>query len=255
MAREIQEKLLRGLADFASRAWMVMPGQGIVIRRTMQATRRAYDSWQDTMRRVGFDKTALEAGAEPIDDAARALARRTPELFKEWYDDILRQLPEESARHMRASEGYYLNNVLPSFSSKPEVIPLTGDGALFRVIDKPDGHTGGFWSRNIPDDDEAVWRSRNAVLQGWNEGGAFIKATVPPPPAALRGPIAPQISEADPNMMLRGGDEQIFLPGPREGAIGEDQVTDYWHTGWNDRAPTSPSRASMRAGNPNECDK
>ncbi|NHM20808.1 hypothetical protein [Tritonibacter mobilis] len=72
VADEIQQRLLRGLANFASRAWRVVPGQGIIVRRSMQATRQAYDSWQDTMRRVGFDKTALEAGAEPIDASARS---------------------------------------------------------------------------------------------------------------------------------------------------------------------------------------
>ena len=104
----------------------------------------------------------------------------------------------------------------------------------------------------MPPDEESVWRARDAVLNDWNEAGAFIRAELPPPPAGFIGEIAPQ-KLAD-GQMLRGGGEQVWLPGPRSGSVSRDQVKDYWHTTWNDRAPTSPSRASLRAGNPNECD-
>ena len=256
VAREISERIARGIADYASRAWRVVPGQGIVIRRTMQATRQAYDSWQDTMRRVGFDKTAIEAGAEPLDQFGRNMARRSDALFRGWFDELLAEVPPDMATFMRNSESWYLDEVLPSFANKPSVVHFGAGGqtSLFRVIGKPDGHKGPFWSRNMPPDDEGAWRSTNAVRNDWNDAGAFIEATVPPPPAGLQGTIAPQVSGADPDMMLRGGEEQVFLPGGRDGAIAQDQVKHYWHTSWNDRAPTSPSRASLRAGNANECD-
>ena len=182
------------------------------------------------------------------------MASRTPALFQRWYDELLEEAPQEIVDHMQSSRNFYLTQALPSFAEKPKVIPFTADQSLFRVIGKEDGHTGPFWSRNLPADDEATWRSKNAVLNRWNDIGAFIEATVPPPPAGLRGTIAPQISEADASKMLRGGNEQVFLPGPQSGALLRSKVKHYWHTGWNARAPVNPSQASVRVGNPTECD-
>ncbi|PXW80824.1 hypothetical protein BZA02_105318 [Ruegeria sp. P4] len=253
VADEIQQRLLRGLANFASRAWRVVPGQGIIVRRSMQATRQAYDSWQDTMRRVGFDKTALEAGAEPIDASTARFLVDIEELSAKWAEEFLADpnLPRYLREQAEASPEFFRKQ-LATFGSKPRYETFAPGQSLYRVIDNADGHTGGFWSKSMPPDEESVWRARDAVLNDWNEAGAFIRAELPPPPAGFIGEIAPQ-KLAD-GQMLRGGGEQVWLPGPRSGSVSRDQVKDYWHTTWNDRAPTSPSRASLRAGNPNECD-
>ena len=255
VATEISARISRGLAAFATHAWRVMPGQGIIVRRAMAATRQAYGSWQDTMRRIGFDKNALEAGAEPIDADAARFFDDAQILASRWYDELLSdpKLPPYLRQQAEASPDFFRRQ-LATFGSKPHYETFTPKQSLYRVIDKPDGHTGGFWSKAIPPDDEAAWRARDAVKNGWNEAGAFIRAEVPPPPAGLVGEIAPQQLENYPGKMLRGGGEQVWLPGPKEGAVAQTQVKEYWHTAWNDRAPINPSRASLKAGNPNECD-
>ena len=255
VAQEIRERILRGLADFASRAWRVMPGQGVIIRRTMQATRQAYSAWQDTMRRIGFDKAAREAGAEPIDAVTSQFLRNQDRLAAQWAEELLADpnLPRYLREQAEASPDFFRRQ-MATFGSKPRYESFTPNQSLYRVIDNADGHTGSFWSKSMPPDDEALWRARDAVKNDWNEAGAFIRAEVPPPPAGFVGEIAPQALENHPGQMLRGGGEQVWLPGPRSGAVSRDQVKDYWHTAWNDRAPSSPSRASIRAGNPNECD-
>lgn len=253
VAAEISARISRGLAEYATRAWRVMPGQGIVLRRAMVATRQAYDSWQDTMRRIGFDKNALEAGAEPVDANAARFFKEADELAARWYEELLSDpsLPSYLRQQAEASPDFFRKQ-LATFGSKPRYETFTPGQSLYRVIDNPDGHAGGFWSKAMPPDDEAAWRARDAVLNDWNEAGAFIRAEVPPPPAGLVGEIAPQ--KLNDGIMLRGGGEQVWLPGPREGAVSKSQVKEYWHTAWNDRAPVNPSRASIKSGNPNECD-
>lgn len=92
-------------------------------------------------------------------------------------------------------------------------------------------------------------------MNEWNDGGAFVKGSIPPPEAVLIGEIGPQdLGSArqapKSGQMLEGGGEQIWVP--RHAAGPHTRVDEYFHTNWN--APTSPSRATLRAGNPNECD-
>ena len=52
----------------------------------------------------------------------------------------------------------------------------------------------------------------------------------PPPPAGLVGEIAPQELIDHPGQMLRGGGEQVWLPGPRGSSVQQGQVEDCRHT-------------------------
>ncbi len=255
-AAEIRNKILRGLAKFATPVWSVKPGQSLIAGRATKVVRRSFDSWQDTMKRGDdFVEEALEAGAEPIDDKAARFFLDSQKLAQKWFDEIIEELPVGShiRTHMEASRGFYLTQVLPSFSKKPKVIEFSSGQKLYRVIGEKDGIGGPFWSRSIPDDAEDIWRSQNAVRNSWNHAGAYVRASVPPPDSALIGEIAPQKLPNHPGMMLRGGGEQIFVPGPQGAAISKGQVDKYWHTNWND--PQNPSIGRVRAGNPNECDQ
>ena len=255
VAAEISARITRGLARFATPAWRMFPGQSIVVRRATVIARQTYESWQDTMVRVGFDKTALEAGAEPLDDATDAFRKAAGIRAARWRDELLAdpQLPPSLRSFLEENPGGQALSILETFSERPQAFDFTSNPTtLYRVIDRPSGIGGGFWSRAEPPSDEATWRSRDAVRNTWNEGGAFVSATVPPPPAGLVGPIAPQVSEADTSMMLRGGGEQVFIPG--RPAVPETQVEQYFHTDWNDRAPVAATRATSQAGRTGECD-
>lgn len=256
VAAEISARITRGLARYATQAWIVLPRQSIIVTRAMRIARHTYREWQATMARVGFDKNALEAGAEIEDDAMRAFSRNSDVLAKRWHAEILAD-PNcpPSIKSFATDNPDFFESKLKTFSEKPGFVDFEKQPqSIYRVIGEPDGHTGGFWSPKEPPQTEAEWRARDAVLNGWNEGGAFIRAEVPPPPAALVGKIAPQPLPDHPGKMLRGGGDQIWLPGPREGAISRDQVKEYWHTPWNERGPVSATRATSRAGNPNDCD-
>lgn len=63
---------------------------------------------------------------------------------------------------------------------------------IYRVVTDQDGHAGQFWSPRKLLKTEAEWRSRDAVMNKWNKGGAYIVVQVPPPPAAFIGEIGPQ---------------------------------------------------------------
>lgn len=256
VAAEISARITRGLTRYATDAWIVLPRRGIVVTRAMQIARHTFREWQETMARVGFDRKGLEAGAELQDDAMRVFAENVDILAKRWHAEILADATcPPYIREFATSNPDFFEKQLKTFSEKPEFLEFNKQPQfIYRVIQSPDGHTGSFWSRSEPPQSEAEWRARDAVLNDWNEGGAFIRAEVPPPPAALVGKIAPQELPAHPGHMLRGGGEQVWVPGPREGAIGRDQVKEYWHTPWNERAPVSATRATSRAGNPNECD-
>ena len=256
VATEVSARIARGLTRYATTAWIVMPRQSIVVTRAMRIARHTYREWQETMARVGFDETALEAGAVVKDDTFRVFKESIDVLAERWGKEILADpaCPPSIREFAEANPAFFLDK-LKTFSDKPEFITFDGPPqSLYRVIKEPNGHTGAFWSRAEPPTTEAEWRARDAVRNDWNEGGAFIRAEVPPPPAGLVGKIAPQELPLHPEHILRGGGEQVWLPGPREGAISRDQVKSYWHTDWNERAPQSPTRATMRAGNPEDCD-
>lgn len=256
VAQAIRERLLRGLADFASRAWRVMPGQGIVIRRALQATRHLgpHPSWLSTMaRRIDIDD--LEAGARPITAADRARFLRLSAQAETWADDLLAQadLPDIIKSMSRDD----LVRQMRTFGSRP-VLRTFGDNEtmnVYRVVSNEGQIPGGFWSRSTPPDTEEAWRARDAVMNEWNDGGAFVRSSIPPPEAVLIGEIGPQDlgsarSAPKPDQMLEGGGEQIWIPRHAEGP--QVRVDGYYHTNWN--APSSASRAMVRAGNPNECD-
>lgn len=256
VATEISDRITRGVAKFSSDIFQALPGHSLIVRRSMILVRQAYKSWDETMYRIGFDKEALEAGAETVDADAAKFFENVSRLTDQWYDELLADpnLPAYLRQQAEASPDFFKTQ-LKTFGSKPRYEVFSPRQSLFRVIGNPDGHMGGFWSKVSPPEDEAVWRARDAVKNIWNEAGAFIRVEVPPPPAGLVGEIAPQELKNHPGKMLRGGGEQVWLPGPREGAVSRDQVKDYWHTGWNDRAPTTASRSWFKVGNPNECDK
>lgn len=256
VATEISARITRGLTRYATDAWVVMPRQGIIVTRAMRIARHTYREWQQTMARVGFDENALEAGAELQDDAMRSFSRNIDVMAKRWHVEILADPAcPPYIKDFAVANPAFFESQLKTFSEKPTFLEFDKQPqSIYRVIKEPDGHIGSFWSPKEPPGTEAEWRARDAVLNKWNEGGAFIRAEVPPPPAALIGNIAPQPLPQHPGQMLRGGGEQIWIPGPREGAIGRDQVKEYWHTPWNERGPVSATRATSRAGNPNECD-
>ncbi len=255
VAAEISARIARGIGQYATKAWRLLPHQSIVVRRATVMARQSFESWQETMARIGFDKNALEAGAEPIDDATKRWMVDSGVRSARWRTELLAdpKLTPELRTFLQQDVGGRATDMLKTFSTKPTVVNFSeSPRTLYRVIDGPEKINGSFWSRAEPPSDEAAWRSRDAVLNGWNEGGAYVSAAVPPPPAGLVGTIAPQISDVDPTKMLRGGGEQVYIPG--RPAIPESQMRQYLHTDWNDRAPVSATRATSQAGHAGECD-
>lgn len=88
-------------------------------------------------------------------------------------------------------------------------------------------------------------------------GGAYVVAEVPPPPAALTGKIGPQESANLPGEILPGGGEQIWFPAPSRDspAMPPEQIKEYYHTHWNDRAPQEALNFTRSAGKIGECDQ
>ena len=96
-----------------------------------------------------------------------------------------------------------------------------------------------------------------------NHGEGYMVAKVPPPPAALIGPIGPQdlgnATKYDPDvlhpgMILDGGDEQLWFPKKDRDipAIPENRQIGFKYTKWN--APSDALRSTRQAGKIDECD-
>jgi hypothetical protein len=254
VATEISARIARGIAKFATTAWRMFPGQALVVRRSMVVARVVFEEWQETMVRIGFNKNAVEAGAEPMDAATRRAIAARDALAARWTAEFRADpnLPASLRAFLENDEARFVN-MMTTFGSKPRAINFSDEATtLYRVIDQPGKIEGNFWSRAEPPGDEATWRSRDAVRNDWNEGGAYVSASVPPPPAGFVGTIGPQASQNDPTKMLRGGGEQVYIPG--RPAVPEEQIEHYFHTNWNERAPVVPSRATFQAGRTGECD-
>ncbi|EPX80266.1 hypothetical protein [Litoreibacter arenae] len=266
VAQEIRERLLRGLADFASRAWRVMPGQGIVIRRATRAVIDAgpFTSFQRRMARDGFDEDALTNGARSISPQDKLRMQQIRIDAMRWKDELLNDpnFPDSLRQAAQHDPARFVNE-LATFGSKPSFVDFTQGGTerMYRVVGDESQIGGSFWSRSPPPSDEMAWRTRDAVSNDWNRGGGYMVADVPPPPAALVGEIGPQdLGDATKHrvphdgQMLEGGGEQLWFPRTAypEPAIPSSQVKEYHYTDWN--APTQASRATVRAGRIGDCD-
>lgn len=258
-AHAIRERILRAIGDYATKAFAVLPGQSIIVQRAIRAFGKLgpYKSWQRGMAREGFDETALELGAKPIDEMALRHFNDIDVLARQWQEELISELVEdphapkfllETARDPR-----FLDAV-KTFGSKPTYVKFDSSEdaikKLYRVIKNEKGISGRFWSPSKPPKTEAEWRARDAVRNEWNHGGAYVMADVPPPEAAFIGKIGPQDLEGagQPGYYLEGGGTQIFVPSP----IQSKQVSEYWYTDWN--APVDALRASRTAGKIDECD-
>ena len=256
-AQYVSHLILDGLARAAS---TVARGRNrMAIRLTRSAVRVArrlgpYPAWLETMARA-INKANLEAGARSITPADRARFLRLSAQAEVWADDLLAQpnLPN-IIRSMSRDD---VVRQMKTFGSRP-TLRTFGDGEtmdVYRVISNEGQIPGGFWSRSMPPDTEEAWRARDAVMNEWNDGGAFVKSSIPPPEAVLIGEIGPQdLGTArdfpKPDQMLEGGGEQIWIPRHADGP--QARVDGFYHTNWNN--PSSAIRTNVHAGNPNECD-
>lgn len=258
-AQAIRERILRATAGYATKAFSVLPGQSVILRRAIRIIDKLgpYKSWQRGMAREGFDKTALELGAKEIDDATLRridMIRNSAERWKKELIAELRADPDAPKSLLDAAEHPRFLETLKTFGSKPTYVKFDSSPEsikkLYRVITEEKGIGGRFWSPNKPPKTETEWRARDAVRNDWNSGGAYVVADVPPPDAAFIGEIGPQdLKHADkPGYYLEGGGIQIFVTSP----IQSEQVSEYWYTNWN--APVDAVRASRTAGKIDECD-
>ena len=255
VAEEISTRIGRGLTAFATKAHRVLPSQSIIIRRAVRAVVEAgpFLKWQKRMAREGFDEKALEAGAKQMDEVAERRIRDIRVNASRWQKELLDdpKLPP-SLRSAIEADPERFTKTLKTFGSKPECRVFQPGDKIYRVVKDQDGHVGQYWSPRKPPKTEAEWRSRDAVLNKWNKGGAYIVVEVPPPSAAFIGEIGPQ-KIGKTGKYLEGGGTQIWLP--RKGskpAVKPSQVKEYWYTDWN--APTSAVRAARNAGKIDECD-
>ncbi|WP_143181972.1 hypothetical protein [Thalassospira sp. TSL5-1] len=268
-AQAIKKRILRATSGYATRAFSVLPGHSVIIRRVtdMVINYGPYRHWQKTMDRPSWSPSLPEPKGSTVPDNAEFKNFRDLHEIRveQWYDELLSDpdLPNSIRTVAETSPDFFKDKILGSFAEKPVIKKLGNDknipseeqiNELYRVIGKEEDQTGGFWSRSQPSNSEAEWRRDNAVLQNWNAASAYVVAKVPPPDHALIGRIGPQKSENLPGHVLPGGGEQVWLPGTREGAVSPDQIKEYYHTYWNDRAPVEPLRPTRNAGKIGECD-
>ncbi|MEQ5778581.1 hypothetical protein J4E05_23900 [Thalassospira sp. NFXS8] len=270
-ALAIRKRILWAVTDFATKAYAVLPGQSIIVRRVIEPIldNGVYRRFQNHMGREGFEDTALTPGAREITEADRAKIRRIREVeVVRWRQDLLAdpKFPDSLREFAQEPEtAPIFLEVLKTFGEKPFYKDFTKDGSteIYRVIGKEDQIGGAFWSRSAPPDDEQTWRVRDAVSNDWNRGGGYMVAKVPPPPAALIGPIGPQdLGDATkhdavalhPDMILDGGGEQLWFPKLDRDtpAIPEKQLLGFKYTKWN--APSDALRSLRQAGKIDECD-
>ncbi len=256
IASKIRAKIINGLARFATRAHAVLPSQSIIIRRAVEAVVEAgpFTSWQAGMAR-NIEIEELELGARSITDADVANFIRLREFAEIWADDLLKMpgLPS-SIKNLDRS---ILVDVMTTFGRKPAVKTCAENETMtvYRVIGH-EGQIGGpFWNRSIPPSTEDAWRKRDAVLNEWNNGGAYVRSSIPPPDAVLVGEIGPQdlgnaAKAPKPGQMLDGGGEQIWIPRDPKGPA--SRIDQYMFTEWH--APTAALRAVRNAGKIDECD-
>lgn len=253
----VADRIRRGLDEFLGPAFRVRVGQSIVIRRATTALRRMtrHPTWQSTMARR-IDISTLEPGARPLTRTDTANLLRLQKLADEWADDLLRSA--DTPASIKAIPHTVLVDTMRTFGARPALRTFAAGETMsvYCVVGNQGQISGGFWSRSVPPETEEAWRRRDAVLNEWNDGGAFVQSTIPPPDAVLIGQIGPQdLGKAThkapkPGQMLEGGGEQIWvLRGPDGPGT---RVSDYYHTPWNE--PVSATRPLIRAGRAGECD-
>lgn len=256
-AQEIADRIRKGLDEFLGPAFRARVGQSIIVRRATAALRRmtGHASWQSTMTRP-IDIEVLEAGARPLNRADGANLLRLNQLAERWCDDLIAD-PRTPASLKSLPRSVLLDS-MKTFGARPALRTFAAGEKMtvYRVVGSEGQIPGGFWSRSIPPETEDAWRSRDAVLNEWNDGGAFVKSTIPPPDAVLVGQIGPQDLGAPgrkapkPGYMLEGGGEQIWVPRHADGPA--TRVSEYYHTPWNE--PVFATRSIVRAGQAGECD-
>ncbi|ATG47764.1 hypothetical protein CEW89_09430 [Celeribacter ethanolicus] len=264
-AHAIRDKILQGLARHASRAYSVLPAQSIVVRRATKLIIEMgpFPNWERHMGRPGFDASAIEAGARQTADTDRVRIAAIKRSAGQWKNEILADLHAHAKRTgLSKAEKDAVNALIASanhskfletletFGAKPTYRIFQPGDRVYRVISNEGGISGRFWSPERPPRTEAEWRSRDAVRNDWNNGGAYVVADVPPPPAAFEGEIGPQDLSAagKPGMMLDGGGTQTFMID----SVPPNRIREYWYTEWN--APTSALQAARNAANWMECD-
>ncbi|OCX63727.1 hypothetical protein BFP70_12025 [Thioclava sp. SK-1] len=264
-AHAIQRKILQGISRFSSRAYSVLPQQSIVVRRATELIIEMgpFPNWERHMGRPGFNRAEMEAGARQIDEAADVRFKDIQRMAPQWKDEIVADLNAHAARTdlsdverqavsdlLAAANSPRFLGTLRTFGSKPSYRIFQPGDRVYRVINDESGIGGRFWSPEKPPKTEAEWRSRDAVLNDWNNGGAYVVADVPPPPGAFEGEIGPQdLTQVGKNgMMLDGGGTQTFMID----SVPANSIREYWYTEWN--APTSALQAARNAGKWTECD-
>lgn len=256
VASKLQAKIAHGLARFATPAHSILPSQSITISRAIKAVIDAgpFTSWQVGMAR-NIEIEELELGARSIMDSDVAKFIRLRELAETWADDLLKTPGLPSS--IKNLDHGILVDVMTTFGRKPTVKIFAEDETMtvYRVIGH-EGQIGGpFWSRSTPPSTEEAWRKRDAVLNEWNKGGAYVRSSIPPPDAVLIGEIGPQdLGKAAKapklGQMLDGGGEQIWIPRDPKGPA--SRIDQYMYTEWH--APTAALRAVRSAGKIDECD-
>ena len=279
-AKYVADLLRKGLKEAAS---FVAKGQNrsaIIVRRVTEAVIeiKVFKTWKEfaeKFKRADFDPNAPDVGAVPIDlrkfeqdelVRKKELRALLPELKKEL--DALG--PDNPFRNYSTGELY---DVLRTFDGKPRLRNFEEDPCeIYRVVQSDYSAGGEFWSPRKPAQTEAEWRNGNAVLQEWNSADGYVKMKAPPPKYGIMGDIAAQRSKKHPDLLLEGGQPQIYFPkagGPSakydtiapfgsvseiEAKMASDGGGDY-RTPWNERHQSVALKGSVRAGTATECDK
>lgn len=279
-AKYIHDLLMNGLVRAASTVVRGRNRAAITVQRitTRVLRSRRYESWAEIAgdaKRVDYKPDIDDLGSVPASSVAviRAddIARRQANLRR------IKAEIDAVPDHPWKSYGYSDRDLLEQiakYSGSPRVRNFEDEPmTLYRVVAKEHSSGGDFWSPTAPPSSEAAWRSRDAVLQNWNEGGAYVVMRAPPPKYGLVGEVGPQISENNAELALRGGGQQVWFPktkGPVDGkydAIAPfdtlDSINDhirnsegggFYLTPWNNKLQSPAQRGLIQAGKSGECD-
>ncbi|OCX61459.1 hypothetical protein BFP70_15410 [Thioclava sp. SK-1] len=229
-AKYVAKLLTDGLARAASTVVRGRNRMAIRVRRVTSTVikSRRYESWdeiaEDAARRARgeYDPDIDDLGAVPVerirDIEADALARRMDNLAA-----IKRQIAEIPDSPWKNYSDKDLLEQIEKFNGTPRIRDFeTEPQTLYRVVQSKYSSGGDYWSPSAPPDTEAAWRSRDAVLQNWNEAGAYVVIQTPPPRYGMVGEVGPQRSTNNPDLALLGGGTTGVVPKSRRPTISGD---------------------------------
>lgn len=260
VATEISARISRGLAEYATKAFRLMPGQRVIVRRSIQLVNYfgPFPRIRPDMHRIG---DTLDEGGVPRtpEHDLKLLEERDPRVIARKYSAIEADMPPEWRGKWTPEQ--WNDRALRNFDGPPRVVEVPPGTKLYRVAEGPGQANGSWWSFSPPPESEAAWRNRDAVRTDWNSGAAYVEVAAPPPSHVIAGAAGPKEAASNPDLIHTGGGEQLYVPNfNHPDPLFPDldrQIAEtggWYYTPWNDRTPKQAVIPRVNAGRISECD-